>query len=95
MIIMKRSLVLVFAMTFFLGLATPAFAEERKEPSAEEIILDTVLIRPLGIVSIVVGIGGFAISLPFTIPTNTVGSTAKRLIEEPFLFTFKRPIGEF
>jgi hypothetical protein len=53
-------------------------------------ILDLVFARPLGIVAGIAGTGIFVVSLPFTIPTNSVDKASKMLIVEPFKFSFAR-----
>lgn len=80
----------------FLAVEAPrlALADEKPEPSAIAITADIAIIRPLGIVSLVAGTAVFIVALPFSIPTRSVGVTAKKLIVEPFKFTFTRPVGE-
>lgn len=88
----------VMAVLFFLLVAIavpmPALAEEKPDPSAIAIAVDIVVVRPLGIISIVAGSVVFVVALPFSIPTGSVGLTAKKLVAEPFKFTFVRPVGE-
>lgn len=78
---------------FILTGSASAYAAEQ-EPAAEAIILDVILVRPLGIVSIVFGTGMFFVALPFTIPSGTVKVSAEKLVQEPFIYTFIRPVGE-
>lgn len=78
----------------FLSSSTIALAEETGEPSASAILFDVLLVRPLGIASIAIGSAVFIVGLPFTLPTNSVRLSAKKLVGEPFDFTFRRPVGE-
>lgn len=93
---MKKLTVMAVLLFMFMAIASPmpALAEEKPEPSAASITIDVALIRPMGILSIVAGTAVFVVALPFSIPTGSVGITAKKLIAEPFKFTFVRPIGE-
>jgi hypothetical protein len=54
---------------------------------------DLLLVRPLGLVTTVVGSVGFVISLPFTLPTGTYDVTAERFVFQPARNTFVRPLG--
>ncbi|NMG49209.1 hypothetical protein GO613_13960 [Azoarcus communis] len=57
--------------------------------------VDLIVVRPLGLVATVIGTAGFILALPFTLPTGTVGETAKEWIGDPLEYTFDRPLGEF
>ncbi len=63
-------------------------------PSAAAMAFDLVVVRPLGIVSSVAGLGLFIVSLPFTAPQGDIGAAANRLVVDPVFFTFVRPLGE-
>ena len=53
-------------------------------------MVDLLIARPIGIVAGIVGTGIFILSLPFTIPTNSVEKAANLFIERPFKFSFVR-----
>ena len=91
---MNKTISVITLLLVLLVTSVPAMAEERTEPSGVGILFDVVLIRPLGIASIVLGAGVFVISLPFSLPTNSTGVAARKLVAEPFKFTFARPVGE-
>ncbi len=91
---MKKILALTLSALLFFAAVKPAVAGEHKGPSEAAIIMDVLIVRPLGLVSIVFGAGVFIIALPFSIPTKTVGLTGEKLVKEPVIFTFKRPVGE-
>lgn len=90
----------VFVMVAVLVCTTTgfsAFAQDQKleeEATAEGIILDFVLLRPLGIAATAVGTVFFIASLPFSVPTGSMGVTFKKLVAEPASFTFARPLGK-
>lgn len=88
------TIMLVFA---FLLTSTAAFSQdgyERAEPSGAEIMLDIILIRPLGIVATAIGGVVFLVGLPFTLPTSSVKVSAEKLVADPFYYTFSRPVGD-
>ncbi|MBI5233839.1 MAG: hypothetical protein HY880_05745 [Deltaproteobacteria bacterium] len=64
------------------------------EPSGTEMAFDIVFLRSFGLVSMVVGTGLFIVSLPFTVPTSTVGLAGRKFISEPAEYTFVRPVGK-
>ena len=75
------------------AIATPAKYRVGHDPVA--MMADGVLARPLGLVSTVIGSAFFVVTLPFTIPSDSVGAARRQLIDYPAWFTFKRPLGEF
>ncbi len=89
-------LFILFGMILFSQtqcLATPARYRVGHEPVA--MMADGVLARPLGFASTVIGSIFFVVTLPFTIPSDSVESAKKQMIDYPAWFTFKRPLGEF
>ena len=84
------SILLVTVMIFS---AAPAFAAS-SDVDAADIIIDTAFLRPLGIASTIFGTAFFVVSLPFAAITSSVGTSYELLIEEPFKYTFRRPLGE-
>ena len=63
-------------------------------PTGEAMAGDLILVRPLGLVATILGTVGFIVALPFTIPSGSVGSSAKVFIVEPAQYTFTRPLGQ-
>ena len=94
----KRSL--VFVMVAFLVCTTSGFSalaqekEYEKDATMEGIIVDFVFLRPMGIVSTALGTGFFFASLPFSVTTGSLGLAFKKLVAEPAIFTFARPLGD-
>ena len=64
------------------------------QPTAEAMAGDLIFVRPLGLVATILGTATFLVALPFTIPSGSVGSSAKVLIGEPASYTFTRPLGQ-
>ncbi len=88
-------LVVVFVTTAF---ASSSFAQagiQKEEISTENMVADAILVRPLGLVAIVVGVGLFVISLPFSALGKNVKQAGEKLVVAPAKFTFTRPLGEF
>lgn len=62
---------------------------------AADMVVDAVVIRPLGLAATLVGTVLTVVALPFTIPSGSVGASAHELIVRPAEYTFKRPLGDF
>lgn len=77
------------------GFAADTAAAGEESPSLPTVLVDTVMLRPLGIASTVLGLVGYAVSLPFSIPGGNNEVVWENLVEAPVEYTFKRPIGEF
>ena len=94
---MVVSLLMVLVM-FFSLVAAPAFAGTETggstEYGAEAMVFDTVFLRPFGLLATVFGSAIFVVSLPFSIPGGNTGVAAKKLVADPFRYTFKRPLGQ-
>ena len=77
------------------GSAMAAYDVVEVEPSAESMIGDTLVARPLGLLSMAVGSVIFVVSLPFSALAGNTDEAADKLVVEPTRFTFKRPLGQF
>lgn len=62
---------------------------------ATDMVVDLVVVRPLGLAATVIGTVLMVVALPFTIPSGSVGSSAREMIVKPAEYTFDRPLGEF
>jgi hypothetical protein len=85
--------VLFFCATSLVHAAADSYMARTEDVSAEEIIADGLLLRPGGLVAIVVGTAVFVVTLPFSIPTKSVDKAAQKLIVDPARYTFVRPLG--
>ena len=63
--------------------------------SAEAMVADVVIARPIGLVSTIVGSTVYVVSLPFSLLGGNEKQAREKLVKEPTAFTFKRPLGEF
>ena len=100
---MKRGMILLWIVVLLtLPAATVAAAAGAEgmtpvpQSEAEEIpvIIDVLILRPAGLVACVVGLAAAVIALPFAIPSGSMDKVSRALIQEPFVYTFKRPLGK-
>jgi hypothetical protein len=91
-------IVMVLVITFS---AAPLFSQDvyktwqprNAEPNGEKVLWDALVMRPAGLITCVLGIGGFIVSLPFALTSQTQNQAFDSLIVEPINYTFSRPIG--
>lgn len=84
----------VILMVVIILTSTLSYAYE-SDNGVGAIIADTLIVRPIGIVSIAVGTAVFIVALPFALISGSVGTTADELIVKPAEFTFTRDLGDF
>jgi len=60
-----------------------------------DMLVDAVVMRPLGLATLLAGTVLTVVALPFTIPSGSVESSAREWIVKPAEYTFKRPLGDF
>jgi hypothetical protein len=90
---MKKTSIAMLVVCALIMSTAPAFASEPTDGMA--IVADVLIARPVGLVSIVFGTAMYIVALPFSIPSDSVGKTGKLLVEDPFKYTFFRPLGDF
>jgi hypothetical protein len=97
--IAKQSMVFfLIAALVFIPFTSSALARSKKlteENSAGAMAVDLLVVRPVGVVSLVIGSALFVVALPFSLLGGNTGESAKKLVAEPAKFTFNRPLGEF
>jgi hypothetical protein len=88
-----------FMLALALAIAPlPAAADDPNTVSGDkgtDMLVDIVVMRPLGLAATVIGTALTIVALPFTIPTGSVGDSAREMIVKPAQYTFKRPLGQF
>ena len=62
---------------------------------ATDMVVDVVVMRPLGLAATIIGTVLTVVALPFTIPSGSVEASARELIVKPAEYTFQRPLGDF
>ncbi len=99
---MKKFLILVFSIMLLVSTADYSNAATNnsnvtslgvEETSSPMMVLDVAFLRPLGLVSTVVGTAIFIVTLPISIPTKSADDVASKMVYAPFNYTFRRPIG--
>ena len=66
-----------------------------REPNGSEEFVDAWVGRPLGLFALVLGAVTWVVALPVTIPSHSVGSSARGMVVDPAKWTFRRPLGRF
>ena len=93
----KQSVVFVVTVALIMCLSAPsamaAGPKDETDGSAVAMVFDFVLVRPMGIVATIFGCATFVVSLPFTALGGNVGEAAQKLVVDPVVFTFNRPLG--
>lgn len=92
-----KKLVTALSIALFLTVSAPGtvLANENGTESGDDaaIVLDLILLRPIGLVATVVGTLFFVGSLPISLPTLSVGKTFNALVAAPAKYTFVRELG--
>ena len=88
---LRKSIFLFLLMSFLIGiLSSNGRAEEMKISNDEMNVVDLFVARPLGIVAAAGGTCLFIASLPFTLPTRSVGDSFNLFVVDPWKFSFVR-----
>ncbi len=64
-------------------------------PDPVAMLADGLIVRPLGIVSLIVGSVGYAVTLPFSSAAGNREEVRQQLVGYPAWFTFQRKMGHF
>jgi hypothetical protein len=103
---MKRVVIFLAAIFFSLALALPAIAQQdlppdpdmsgrlSANPGGDMILIDALILIPLGLASMAVGAIGAAAAAPWAASSNSEGQVKRELLEKPYWYTFCRPLGE-
>jgi hypothetical protein len=85
-------------LALLLAMPFPSIADDANTVSGDrttDMVVDVLVVRPLGLVTTAVGAVLTVVALPFTIPSGSVKESAQFMVVEPAEYTFKRPLGEF
>lgn len=97
-----KPLSLFFILTLLITPGQMALAEDmmqndkamrEHQPTAEQVIFDALIYRPLSILDMFAGIGTFVITLPLTLPSGKVDKAADTFVTNPMETTLKNCIG--
>lgn len=96
--IAKRSIIFFVLAAFLLtSVGSVAMAHDssyNEEVSAEKMLADFFLVRPLGIAATIFGTVFFVVSSPFSAMGGNTQEVFEKTMAEPAAFTFKRPLGQ-
>jgi len=65
------------------------------EPTAEGMVVDAVIVRPVMIAVTVIGTVTFVLTSPFSLLGGNIDDAAEKLVYQPAKYTFVRPLGTF
>jgi hypothetical protein len=93
----KQATILVVILALVIVPCGAMAADAYNDPQIEAgaMAADAIVVRPLGIVSTVLGFGLFMVSVPFSALGGNTGDAWQALVVRPAKFTFTRPLGEF
>lgn len=101
-----RKIFIILTVFATLAMSFPAFAEEMLPPDPalsgdfssqymdERILVDFFVLRPLGIAAGLIGLGSAIVIAPTVVCTSSQDRVKRELIDKPFSYTFKRPLGD-
>ena len=73
--------------------AVPAYVVVPPPPNFGSVFADIIFLRPLGIAGLALGTAAAVVATPFALPSGSMGEVGRTLIEGPYDFTFRRPLG--
>jgi hypothetical protein len=95
----KKTLIFLIVLALMMvpcsGMAAGAPEEGDPQVQVAQMTTDALLVRPLGIVSTVLGLGLFIVSVPFSALGGNTDKAWNAFVVRPAKFTFARPLGEF
>ncbi|MDA8421167.1 MAG: hypothetical protein M0039_07905 [Pseudomonadota bacterium] len=90
----KKLVVTAVLAGLLMGLAAAPQAYASQEGDGGAILLDLLVLRPVGLVTLVAGSVIFVGALPFSLPSRSVGETFDTLVKHPAYYTFIRHLGD-
>jgi hypothetical protein len=85
---------MLLSASFVYAEGDPVQSVDQTDITAEKILADVFVLRPLGIVATAFGAAMFLVTLPITLPLNNQDVVAKKLVGNAWDYTFKRPVGQ-
>ncbi len=64
-------------------------------PEPGSMLVDGVVVRPLGLGAVVLGAATWLVTFPFSALGGNAGEAGDQLVGQAWKFTFQRPLGEF
>lgn len=98
---MRRASLAAILVFFVVGLVSPLCAQSGltyevrdAQPTGEGMLADLAFARPVGAAALVAGAAVSIVALPFALMSCKTKTMYKKLVAEPFCYTFQRPLGE-
>lgn len=92
-----KALLPSLSLAIFLAVGLPGTVQANElgtEPGDDvSIILDLLVLRPVGFVALAAGTVIYIASIPLTLPTGNIKKTFRALVERPAAYTFTRELG--
>lgn len=101
-----RRIFIILTVFATLAVVIPALAGETLPPDpalsgdfssqymGERILADFFVLRPLGLAAGLIGLGSAVVIMPMACATNSVDRVDRELVQKPFIYTFRRPLGD-
>jgi hypothetical protein len=95
----KRVLITILIITTgliigpFQGYAQFEGTDDSEKWAGEPLLADLFIARPLGLIKSVLGMVGFVVTIPLTVPFGSTRAAFDLMVREPFSYTFQRPLG--
>jgi hypothetical protein len=67
----------------------------RERTSGVQMVGDALVVRPASIVCLALSSVVYVVAIPFAAMGGNAGETTQRMIKDPFVYAFKRPMGDF
>jgi len=78
------------------GVASAGGAYDRgNSPDPATMLVDGVVVRPLGLGAVVLGAATWLVTFPFSALGGNAHEAGDQLVGQAWRFTFQRPLGEF
>lgn len=95
MMVMCLSLSLLMTPAAALAIESGAHHVYVSDPSAEAMIGDALILRPVSLLGLGVTSLVFLVGWPFAIAGGNEEAAKQKLLHDPIQFTFERPLGDF
>jgi len=92
-----KKIITSLSLALFLAVSLPG-AVQANELGTEQgddisVLLDLVVLRPIGLIGLVAGTVIYVAAIPFTLPTGNIKKSFRALVERPAAYTFTRELG--
>lgn len=88
------SVFMLSVISFVRAEGTEPQVVEENDITAEKILADVFVLRPLGIVATAFGVATYLVTLPITLVTKSDQIVGKKLVGDPWKYTFQRRVGD-